>query len=505
MDKLVNLLVIEDNPADADLIREYLSEVTEFDAKIFHARTLKDGQNILKTNSVHAVLLDLSLPDSRGIETVKAVVNSLKTATAIVLTSLDDKVAALDAIESGAQDYLLKGSMGPDSLSRVIRYSLQRNKWLSKINEMQDQLYQSQKMESIGRLAGGMAHDFNNQLCTITILCTMIQETLPGDHVAQGYSRQILNTSNKAAELISRLLTFSRKQPANLKVVDLNKILLDTEKLLGKLIGENIQINVTCNRSAPVQISPGLMEQALMNLAINARDAMPNGGQLTFETSVTQSEPKQVVLKVTDTGVGMSAEVSSKIFEPFFTTKPVGQGTGLGLSMVYGTIKQFQGDIRVESLLGKGTSFEITLPISLQELCQETKSQQKPKAVKGSETILVVEDEKELRDTIVGLLELNGYKAVEARNGQDALRVLDEYGYRIDLIVCDITMPQMGGVELHKNVLIKKSDMRVIFMSGYSSPKTTLTNPLPQNTSYLDKPIPANVLLTKIREMLDKR
>ncbi|MGE0763703.1 MAG: ATP-binding protein, partial [Bdellovibrionales bacterium] len=425
MSGLVNLLVIEDNPADADLIKEYLSEVTEFKANLVCVRTLREGKDFLKDNDVHAVLVDLSLPDSQGLETIRTVVSYTRAATAIVLTSLDDKEMALSAIESGAQDYILKNSLGPDALSRVIRYSIQRAKWQYKINEIQGQLYQSQKMESIGRLAGGIAHDFNNQLGAMTLLCGMIQEAVPAEHVVQKYTTQILSVTEKSADLIKRLLAFSRKQPAAFKVVDLSRILVESEKLLGKLLGADVQVKVVGDTGAFVRVDASMVEHALMNMAINARDAMPSGGSLTFAVAI---EGEKVVLKVADTGVGISPEIIPKIFDPFFSTKPAGMGTGLGLSMVYGTVKQSDGEIFVESELGRGTTFTIILPYqadgaSLIEKNEKVERSRETKVL-GSGTILLVEDEEVLREATSAILTSSGYTVIEAKDGAQALKIL---------------------------------------------------------------------------------
>lgn len=511
MNKAIDILVIEDNPADIDLIREYLSEVIEFSVNLFSASTLKEGQNFLKKNAMDVVLVDLSLPDSQNLDTLKAVIGAMRKSSAIVLTSSDNKENALFAIELGAQDYVLKNSLGPEMLARVIRYSIQRSKWQQKMLEVQEQLNQSQKMESIGRLTGGIAHDFNNHLAVTTLLCPLIIEKLPADHAAQKYVQQILDFSKKSTEVVKRLMAFSRKYPAELKVVDLHIVLKESEALLSKILGENILISVVlASEKALVRIDQALMENAIVNLSINARDAMPNGGKLTFETFIKaeQVSPEQsgtVILKITDTGDGIDPVNVTKIFEPFFTTKALGKGTGLGLAMVYGTVEQCGGKISVESILKQGTSFSITLPLSKIEVSAENDipiGKVDKRAV--DQCILVVEDEDSLREAFSEFLMNHGYKVFTAQNGVEAFQKLSESGRSIDLVITDLNMPNMGGVELREKVILVNPAMKFMLTSGYSDKIGGLDMLTLKNTAYLPKPATSEMILTKIRQLLAK-
>lgn len=499
MKRQVNLLVIEDNPADADLIQEYLSSVVEFNSNLFCVRTLEEAKKFLHNNHVHVVLLDLSLPDSRGVETVREVIGSLESATAIVLTSLDDKKVALAAIECGAQDYLLKGAIDSEVLSRVIRFSLQRIKWHNKMNEIQSQLYQAQKMDSIGRLAGGVAHDFNNQLGIIKIICSIIKSNLDADHPVINYITQIETVTDRSTSLTKRLLAFSRIQPLELATISLNDLINENKKLVGHLLGEDITIRMDLDDDAYINVDPGLMAQALMNLAINAKDAMPDGGQLEFTTKILHNN--QVLLNVTDNGIGMSEEVVSKIFEPFYTTKEVGKGTGLGLSMVMGIVQQSGGDIKVKSALGKGTTFSITFP-TVEAVKEDSQKPLEDKDTSGNrETILLVDDEPSLREVMQEFLTLHQYEVLVAADGVEALKIIQDKTKKIGLLITDVRMPKMGGAELVEKARVYQPDIKVLFTSGYIHETTDERIDL-KKVSFLPKPASSKDLLKKVKDSL---
>ncbi|MGA9753958.1 MAG: ATP-binding protein, partial [Desulfobaccales bacterium] len=345
---------------------------------------------------------------------------------------------------------------------------------------LEAQLLQSQKMEAVGRLAGGVAHDFNNLLMAIMGYGELMRTALMKDDPLYRYSEHILTATERAASLTQQLLAFSRQQIMQPQVFHLDRVVADVEKMLRRLIGEDIDLEIAAGPDVGlVRADPGQITQIIMNLAVNARDAMPTGGRLTLETAniefatryqghaVVAPPGRYVRLTVRDTGAGMDAETLTHIFEPFFTTKEVGKGTGLGLSMVYGIVKQNGGYIDVESRVGEGTSFTLYLP-RFETAAVAPRDQMTPAAKpEGSETILVVEDEDALRTLLCRFFRLYGYKVLEARDGGEALLLCERHQGPIHLMVTDVVMPHMSGLELATRLAPLYPDMKVFFMSGY--------------------------------------
>jgi PAS domain S-box-containing protein len=344
--------------------------------------------------------------------------------------------------------------------------------------ELEEQLRQSQKMEAVGKLAGGVAHDFNNLLTIIQNYTSILMLGLPVDDARREQVGEIRQAAGRAAALTRQLLAFSRKQVLARRVVDLNDVIRGVESMLRRLIGEDIALSLRlAPGTTPVNIDPGQMEQVLVNLAVNARDAMPAGGRLTIETRIVETEERAVTgghdgdrlrVLVTDTGCGMDAGVQSRIFEPFFTTKPPGKGTGLGLSTVYGIVHQFGGQISVSSLPGVGTTFQIDLPL-VPESCSRSAALRRPAdQPHRSPTILVVDDDAAVRGSSRLVLVAEGYHVLEAADGHEALRLVDTHPDVIDLVVTDLAMPGMGGRELAAVLKARRPDIRVLFVSGFS-------------------------------------
>lgn len=501
----VNLLIVEDNPADSDLIREYVSEIKEFDSNLECVSTLQDAKEFLKKNSVHAILVDLSLPDSRGLETVNGVVEQFPSSATIVLTSLNDANLAMQAIESGAQDYVLKGALNSDVLARVIRHSLQRRKWMVKLAEVQEQFYRSQKMESIGRIASGVAHDFNNQLGSISLLSSLAAELMDKTHPALASVKKIEQAVQRAATLVQKLMVFCRKNSSQPAVFDLYDMIAENKTLFEKWVGADIEVSCLGSKGAYIFADAALIEQAITNLVINARDAMEKGGRLTLTTQVNSTDPKKsVTLSVQDSGCGIPDEIKEKIFEPFFTTKGVGKGTGLGLSMVYGTVAQFGGSLSLESTKDVGTTFTLTFPLASVPAAKEKATPTadlKNKSGHG-ETILVVDDGDPLREVVEQCLSRAGYKIISAVNGLDALEKIRST--QIHLLVTDMVMPKMGGADLARNVLKQQPHVGIIFMSGYAAdePVTEIDG---KACLYLQKPFSSDDLLLKVNQLLSEQ
>ncbi len=378
---------------------------------------------------------------------------------------------------------------------------------------LEEQLRQSQKMDAIGRLAGGVAHDFNNLLTIIGGYGRMILDQLPPGDRARGSMELILNAADRAAVLTSQLLAFSRRQVVQPRLLELNHVVSNLEKMLRRVIGEHIELRTHLDsRLNRIKADSGQIEQILMNLAINARDAMPDGGTLTIETAnagfrrpeALEAPPTpHVRLSVIDSGVGMDPHTKSRIFEPFFTTKGRGKGTGLGLSTVYGIVKQHGGDIVVASQPGAGTSFHIYFPAAPGEGVDEAAEAAPEAASSGSETILLVEDEVGVRRLTRDILRSRGYRVLEAADGHEALRIAEREGGAIQLLLTDMIMPLMGGRELANRIQELYPGVRVVFMSGYTDDVIAYHGDLGSDTTLVQKPFAPDVIARKVREVLD--
>jgi len=383
--------------------------------------------------------------------------------------------------------------------------------------KLQQQLIQSQKMEAIGKLAGGVAHDFNNLLTVINGYADLLLYKLSSDDPPYKAIRQIKLAGERAASLTEQLLAFSRRQLIQPKILNLNDVVADTEKMLRRLIGEDIDL---VTRLSPnlgnIKADPSQIDQVIMNLVVNARDAMPQGGKLTIETAnvylddvyVKEHEQVQpgdyVMLAISDSGKGMDEETCSRIFEPFFTTKGPGEGTGLGLSTVYGIIKQNRGYVWVYSEPDKGTTFKIYLPRVPEESQEQKIAPDSRKTTSGSETILLVEDDENVREFSSRILKENGYFVLEADRGSSAIKISQQYEGTIHLLLTDVVMPEMSGRELSEHLSRLRPEMKIIYVSGYTDNAIVHHGVLDKNTHFIQKPFAPKVLLEKIREVLDE-
>jgi len=381
---------------------------------------------------------------------------------------------------------------------------------------LEEQLLQAQKMEAIGQLAGGIAHDFNNILTAIIGFGTLLKIETSKDDLLRGYVTQILNSAERAANLTQALLAFGRKQIINLKPVNLNEIINVLEKLLVRLIGEDIELSIfLTDKDLIVMADSTQIEQVLMNLATNARDAMPDGGSLIIRTGLMEVDYEFIkthgfgrpgsyaFILFEDTGQGMDERTKERIFEPFFTTKEVGKGTGLGLSMVYGIIKQHEGYITVYSEHGKGTTFRIYLPL-IKSKIEETEPADLSILKGGLETVLIAEDDAHVRELTKNLLERFGYKVIDAVDGEDALIVFNENKDNVHLLILDVIMPKKNGKEVYDEIKKVRPDIKAIFISGYASDIIYKKGILEEGTDVILKPLSPQELLKKAREMLDK-
>jgi two-component system, cell cycle sensor histidine kinase and response regulator CckA len=384
---------------------------------------------------------------------------------------------------------------------------------------LEAQLLQSQKMDAIGRLAGGIAHDFNNLLTIITSYSELALDSVAPESPAQARIQETISAARRAADLTRQLLAFSRKQPQALRVAELNPVVTGIVKTLHRLIGEDIElVSIPGEGLGRIRLDPVQIEQILMNLAANARDAMPQGGRCTIETSDVQLDEQYVdrkraviptgryaVLSMTDTGAGIPADHLSHVFEPFYTTKPSGKGTGLGLATVYGIVKQNHGFVWAYSEPGMGTVIKIYLPcVQDQPVAMEIPDSGAGAVLRGTETVLLVEDEEALRRAAAEFLSLRGYTVLEARDGLDALSVARNHGLTIQLAVTDVVMPHMSGGELARELEMIRPQTRVLFVSGYAGQTVVDHKVVDVENNFLQKPFTLKQLASKVRTVLDR-
>ncbi len=403
-----------------------------------------------------------------------------------------------------------------DSEGRISHF-ISNDRDISERRRLESQLQMAHKMDAIGRLAGGVAHDFNNLLMVISAYAELMQDSLSSGHPLLRNVQEIMKASRRAADLTRQLLAFGRKQMQALQLLDLNQVLKEISKMLPRLIGEDIQLtivpgrNLGCVRADPMQI-----EQIVMNLAANGRDAMPDGGKLTIETAAVGLDESYVekhsivpigdyvMLAVTDTGQGIAPEHLSHIFEPFYTTKAEGKGTGLGLATVYGIVKQNGGFIWVYSEPGLGTTFKIYLPRVKKEAgVAKPAPRPEQETPRGIETVLLVEDETAVRQSTGQFLRLNGYTVLEAKDGEDALRVAKHHTGTIELMVTDVVMPHLGGAKLAAQLTSIRPNLKVLFVSGYAESTVLRHGAIDVTNSFLQKPFGLKSLAAKIRQVLD--
>lgn len=458
---------------------------------------------------------------------LRYILHALDDVTALVLLQgkahgLDARVAQLDAngvlhardlFEANGRLQVVRAAL--DTQARV------RSSEVSEANEAlrrsEEQLRQAQKMEAVGRLAGGIAHDFNNLLSVILSVTDLLREGAGGSEPLTSDLAEISKAASRAADLTRHLLAFSRQQVLDLRVLDLNEVLSSVGKLLERLIGADVELRVLPGpHLGRVKADPGQLEQVILNLAVNARDAMPHGGKLTIETwnvHLGESYAAQhldvapgpyVMLVVSDTGVGMDKATQARIFDPFFTTKEVGKGTGLGLATVFGIVRQLGGSIWVYSEVGFGTAFKAYLPAIEGDLTWGPSSPPPARAIeyRGTETILLVEDEAQVRAVATAILRRSGYTVLDAPNPAAALRILLGHSGPIDLLLSDIIMPKMNGRELAARVSAVRPEVRTLFMSGYTADVIVHHGVLDAGMAYLQKPFTPESLTRKVHGML---
>jgi len=382
--------------------------------------------------------------------------------------------------------------------------------------QLEEQFHQAQKMEAVGRLAGGVAHDFNNLLTAILGSADLVLESLTAGVPEREELEEIRKAALRAADLTRQLLAFSRQQVIAPTALNPNEVVANMDKLLRRLLGEDVELRTRLTSDlVTVKADPSQLEQVVVNLAVNARDAMPNGGKLTIETQNVELDEAYVrghisaqpgpyaMIAVSDTGVGMDAATQARIFEPFFTTKEIGKGTGLGLATVYGIVKQSGGWIWVYSEPGQGTTFKIYLPRVTEAVPPAAATPAPPASVRGSETILLVEDDEMIRNLVQKVLKANGYRVLVAANGRDAERVAGQHEGPIHLLMTDVVMPGMNGREVAERLAAARAGLRVLYLSGYTDDAIVHHGVLEPGVAFLQKPFTPAVLGRKVREVLD--
>jgi signal transduction histidine kinase len=510
---VVRLLVVDDDPQAQALVEMALVDA-HFDRVLEVVPTAAEGLRRIEDDEHDCYLVDYQLPDGNGLELVHEAKAQGVSKPFILMTGYGSGDIDQAALREGVADYVEK-HMLTTHLERSIRYAVRDWQAERALHEREDQLRQAQKMEAIGRLAGGVAHDFNNLLTAIIGYTDVISERLPEEDQTRRDVDEIRKAADRAAALTRQLLAFGRKQFLHPEVLDLNETVTSLMQMLPRVIGEHIQ---TMPRLAPnlrrVQADRSQMEQVLVNLVLNARDAMPTGGVITIETGDTELTPARiaadglsvqpgpyVLLTVTDTGTGMDAKTRSHAFEPFFTTKPMGKGTGLGLATVYGIVDQSGGAITIQTAIGYGTSIRIYLPAVAAAL--PVRAAEPPPAVTyGTESILLVEDNDVVRELAQRTLKARGYAVIEARNADEAIDLVAR-GARAQLLLTDVVMPGLSGPNLAARLLQQNPRLRVLYMSGFNEESAAAHGTYWGGVPLLQKPFTPNQLAERVRVALD--
>jgi signal transduction histidine kinase len=428
-----------------------------------------------------------------------------------------ERTAEIESLNQGLEDRVAERTHQLAAANQSLQAEVNERKSAeAELERSEEQLRQSQKMEAIGQLAGGVAHDFNNLLTAISGHSELCLKRLTPSDPLRRHIEGIKRSGERAAALTRQLLAFSRKQILQPKIIDLNHIVVDMNKMLQRLIGEDVDLLMGLAADlGKVKADPNQIEQILLNLSINARDAMPQGGRLTIETSnvnlseefsrghIAVSPGQYVMLAVSDNGCGMDAETQAHIFEPFFTTKEVGKGTGLGLATVYGIVKQSEGTIWLYSEVGGGTTFKIYLPCVERPMKEVEVETDNFELLEGTETVLLVEDEEVVREMATEILRDSGYQVLEAKHGHEALTLGRQHAGVIHLMLTDVVMPQMSGRQLAEQLTPLRSEMKVLYMSGYTDDAIVHHGVLEEGTAFIGKPFTPSALARKVRELLD--
>jgi signal transduction histidine kinase len=509
----LNALILEDSGDDAALLVKELQK-SDYDLKWKRVETEADYRANLNAE-LNVIFSDFTLPRFSTMRALTLLQESKLDIPFIIVSGTIGEERAVEVMKAGATDYVLKDKL--DRIDFVVRRALREIWERVERKRAEAQFIEAQKMEVIGHLAGGVAHDFNNILAVIIGYGDMMMPGLAAESLPHKCAVEIRQAAERAVALTRQLLVFSRKQTAQLAVLDLGHVVTDLDTMLHRLIDENVELTIVPGKqSGRIRADSGQVGQVLMNLVINARDAMPNGGKLTIETgNVTLDEHfarthadaiagDYVMLAVTDTGTGMSDEVKTCIFKAFFTTKPQGKGTGLGLATCQTIVRQCGGCIEVQSELGKGTTFKIYLPRVEQPLDATLEAAKGKPLARGTETLLLVEDEPSVRHLARMILQSQGYNVLSANNGKEGLRVAREYkGLPLRLVITDVIMPHMTGEVMAEWLKAVYPDLKILFTSGYTDDAIVQHGVLEPGIAFLPKPYSPATLTSKVRELLD--
>jgi signal transduction histidine kinase len=513
----LRLLIVEDTPDDAYFLIRELQRVG-YELSELRVETADAMRRALAEAEWDMVISDYSLPGFDAPRALQILHESGADIPLIIVSGTVDDGVAVDALRAGARDFITKGRLarlGP-AVERELREARARHRAAESQTQLEERLRQAERMEAVGQLSGGIAHDFNNLLAVISSYADMLRADMPRDDQRRADLDEIVKAAGSAATLTRQLLAFSRRQVLQPVALDINEVVHNTSNILRRTIGETIELSLKLEPTvASARADRGQVEQVLMNLVVNARDAMPRGGTITIATAdeivdadhlpsdAAGGPGPYVALSVSDHGSGIPPHILGRIFEPFFTTKEKGRGTGLGLATVYGIVQQSRGVLRVQSEQGVGTTFEVLLPRA------ETTAQvrpsdrpQRPATNVGSATILLVEDDAAVRKAAARVLGRAGYKVLQAEGPSAAEKLVDAHDGEIALLVTDVVMPGCSGPELAARLVAKRRTMNVLVMSGYAGdalgPDITVSAEVP----FLQKPFTADSLLAKVREVL---
>jgi two-component system cell cycle sensor histidine kinase/response regulator CckA len=520
---VLRVLLVDDSSDDAEIVARELRRGGREVAveRVCDAEAMRVA---LARQSWDIVLSDWTMPSFSG-KAALEVLNAVGVEVPFIIVSgTVTEDLAINAMRSGARDWVLKGKLARllPAVSRELRESSERKRAVKALRRSEEQLRQSQKMDAIGGLAAGVAHDFNNVLSVIIGHADLLLFELDAADSSRESIEEIRSAAARAAELTRQLLAFSRQQILQPQKTDIARVVSGMAKMLRRLIGEDVDLSIVApTEIGTVLVDPGQMEQVVMNLAVNARDAMPRGGKLTIETADVDigddqalenpnvSQGAHVMLAVTDTGTGMDAATQSRIFEPFFTTKEPGSGTGLGLATVFGIVQQSGGTIVTTSELGQGTTFRIYLPrIAPDGVIDGAPGgvrRRSKTSLRGHETLLLVEDDDAVRGTLKAVLEKYGYRVLDAPNGREALLLCETVRGPIDLVLTDVVMPHMSGREFAARLEAVRPGLPVLYMSGYTDRSIVHHGVLEAGIAFVQKPVAPHVLVEKVRELLSDR
>jgi two-component system, cell cycle sensor histidine kinase and response regulator CckA len=520
MENEFRILMLEDMATDAALVEwELRRSGLRFAAR--RVETEGDFRREIAEFAPDLILSDYSLPSYDGLSALRLTLEAAPHVPFIMVTASVNEETAVACLKTGAADYILKDKLA--RLASAVSSALEKRQVAEEkaraeeeLRLSREHLARAQKMEAVGRLAGGVAHDFNNLLTVILGFSHLVLNRLGPDHPLRGEVEQIRQAGERAAALTAQLLAFSRKQVAQARVINLGEVVVNVKGLLLGLVGEGVELAAEIEPGAGcVKADPAQVEQVIFNLAANARDAMPQGGRLVVAVAdVELDEPAAraqgaaqpgaySVLSVSDTGCGMDAETRAHIFEPFFTTKEQGKGTGLGLATVYGVVKQSGGFIRVDSEVGAGTTFEVYLPRAVEgDAAAPARAGPSEPLPRGAEVVLLVEDEEAVRRLTRELLEMQGYTVLEAAGGEEALRLSAERQH-IDLLLTDVVMPKLSGRELAERLSAERPQLKVLYFSGYTDDIVVRRGLLERGLAFIQKPFSQEALVCKVREVLD--